>query len=129
MAFDKIKDKLSKPSMSLQGVDGAVSKLSAAAQEKTHDAVEGLLPLLHDGGFRVDAVTLTLSVPPAVGIVIEQEEKTSSRLQEVLARADLTRTQSMALKAIERIYGLSHIRDQCAEDTLPSCTMLFCRLE
>lgn len=116
MAFDKIKDKLSKPSMSLRGVDDAVSKLSAAAHEKTHDAIEGLLkevddllPLLQDGGFRVDAVTLTLSVPPAVGIVIEQEEKTPSRLKEVLARADLTRTQSMALKAIERIYGLSHV--------------------
>ena len=116
MVFDKIKDKLSKPSMSVPGMDGVVSKLSAAAQEKTYDAIEGLLkevndllPLLQDGGFRVDAVTLTLSIPPAVGIVIEQEEKTLSRFEEVLARDDLTRTQSMALKAIERIYGLSYV--------------------
>ena len=116
MAFDKIKDKLSKPSMSLPRVDDAVSSLSMAAQEKAHDAIEGLLkevndllPLLQDGGFKVDAVALTLSVPPAVGIVIEQEEKTRSRFEEVLARDGLTRTQSMVLKAIERIYGLSHV--------------------
>lgn len=116
MAFDRIKDKLSKPSMSLPGVDDAVSKLSAAAEEKTHDAIDGLLcevnnllPLLQDGGFRVDAVTLTLSMPPAVGVVIEQEEGSSSRFEEVLARDDLTRTQSMALKAIERIYRLGHV--------------------
>ena len=116
MAFDKIKDKLPRPSAGLQGVDEAVSRLSAPAQEKTHDAIDGLLnevnsllPLLQDGGFRVDAITLTLSMPPAVGVVIEQEDKAPSRLEEVLARDDLTRTQSMALKAIERIYALNHV--------------------
>jgi len=101
-----VKDKVTATAGNLKETGGKQlqEKLSTSLQE-----LNDLRPLLNECGFIIGDIKLTASVPPSVGIVVEQEKEGQSNLQKVMEKKELTRLQSIVLGGIRKIYDLNNV--------------------
>jgi hypothetical protein len=85
----------------------ASTNAAKSVVETTLSEVNGLKPILANSGFIVGDILLTVSVPPAVSIVIEQVEGGKQPLDCILENEDLTKFQRSLLVSIKQLYALN----------------------
>ena len=101
-----VKDKVAATTGNLKDAAGKQlqENLSASLKE-----LNDLRSLLNECGFIIGDIKLTASIPPSIGIVVEQEKMGQSQLKQVMEDKELTRLQSTVLESIRKIYELDNV--------------------
>ncbi|MFP6767287.1 MAG: hypothetical protein VB859_03890 [Planctomycetaceae bacterium] len=113
MAFDKLKGHLSNAQTAATEAASAVvqsggDKLNEKLA-KTMQELSALRSFLKQGGFNVRDILLTASIPPGLGLVVEQEQAGVDRLSQVEEENELTTLQSTVIGQIRRIQSLEKL--------------------
>ncbi len=116
--FDKLKDKTAGMAQSVTqsvqaGMDslGDFKKKSSSLIASSLEEINGLRPILEQSGFIVGDIFFTVSIPPSVGLIVEQEIGGSVKIDS-LDSAELSNVQSMIVGSLKKIYALNGVVEE-----------------
>ncbi len=116
MAFGDLKSKLSnakeKVTETTKTVASASSDQLGKKLDSTMEELNGLRPLLKESGFIIGDISLALSIPPSLGIVVEQEKEGVNRIIQVMDENELSKFQEMVMGSIKKIYNLDEVAEK-----------------
>ncbi len=119
--LDKVKEKTSNLDVAGQvsKAKEATASLTDATNSKVRDLcnqtlleVNSMKPVLEKSGFIVGDMVITMSIPPAVKIVVEQTSKGEQSLEDLDCDADeFTGTQKTILRGLKQAYSMNDLVD------------------
>ena len=78
-----------------------------AAIDAALGELQGLKPILSQCGFSLGDITISLTLPPNCVVAILHDHEAATTLEELAAREDLTKAQSLVVGALKNAYAFS----------------------
>jgi hypothetical protein len=71
--------------------------------------INGLKPVLKSSGFIVGDIFFTVSIPPSVGLIVEQEIDGAKKIENLGNNEELSKTQQTVLNSLKKIYSMNDV--------------------
>lgn len=107
--FDKIKNKSKELNDSIKE---KASELGGKATSLLGDGlaeINGLKPVLEKSGFIIGDVFFGLSLPPKIGIIVEQKAGGVKNLDNLSDNENLSKLQSAIISSIQKVYQMNEM--------------------
>jgi len=107
--FDKIKNKSKELNDSIKEKAGELGGKATSLLGDGLAEINGLKPVLEKSGFIIGDVFITMSLPPKIGIIVEQKADGVKNLDSLSDNENLSKLQSAIISSIEKVYKMNEM--------------------
>ena len=107
--FDKIKNKSKELNDSIKEKAGELGGKATSLLGDGLAEINGLKPVLDKSGFIIGDVFFGLSLPPKIGIIVEQKADGVKNLDSLSDNENLSKLQSAIISSIEKVYKMNEM--------------------
>ena len=107
--FDKIKNKSKELNDSIKEKAGELGDKATSLLGDGLAEINGLKPVLEKSGFIIGDVFFGLSLPPKIGIIVEQKAGGIKNLDNLSDNEDLSKLQSAIISSIQKVYKMNEM--------------------
>jgi hypothetical protein len=107
--FDKIKNKSKELNDSIKEKAGELGGKATSLLGDGLTEINGLKPVLEKSGFIIGDVFFGLSLPPKIGIIVEQKAGGVKNLDNLSDNENLSKLQSAIISSIQKVYKMNEM--------------------
>ena len=107
--FDKIKNKSKELNDSIKEKAGELGGKATSLLGDGLAEINGLKPVLDKSGFIIGDVFFGLSLPPKIGIIVEQKAGGVKNLDSLSDNENLSKLQSAIISSIQKVYKMNEM--------------------
>jgi hypothetical protein len=107
--FDKIKNKSKELNDSIKEKAGELGGKATSLLGDGLAEINGLKPVLEKSGFIIGDVFITMSLPPKIGIIVEQKADGVKDIDSMSDNENLSKLQSAILSSIQKVYKMNEM--------------------
>lgn len=107
--FDKIKNKSKDLNDSIKEKVGELGGKATSLLGDGLSEINGLKPVLEKSGFIIGDVFFGLSLPPKIGIIVEQKAGGVKNLDNLSDNENLSKLQSAIISSIQKVYKMNEM--------------------
>ena len=107
--FDKIKNKSKDLNDSIKEKVGELGGKATSFLGDGLSEINGLKPVLEKSGFIIGDVFFGLSLPPKIGIIVEQKAGGVKNLDNLSDNENLSKLQSAIISSIQKVYKMNEM--------------------
>lgn len=107
--FDKIKNKSKELNDSIKEKAGELGGKATSLLGDGLAEINGLKPVLEKSGFIIGDVFFGLSLPPKIGIIVEQKAGGVKNLDNLSDNENLSKLQSAIISSIQKVYKMNEM--------------------
>jgi hypothetical protein len=107
--FDKIKNKSKELNDSIKEKAGELGGKATSLLGDGLAEINGLKPVLEKSGFIIGDVFFGLSLPPKIGIIVEQKAGGVKNLDSLSDNENLSKLQSAIISSIQKVYKMNEM--------------------
>ena len=107
--FDKIKNKSKELNVSIKEKAGELGGKATSLLGDGLAEINGLKPVLEKSGFIIGDVFFGLSLPPKIGIIVEQKVGGVKNLDNLSDNENLSKLQSAIISSIQKVYQMNEM--------------------
>ena len=107
--FDKIKNKSKDLNDSIKEKVGELGGKATSLLGDGLAEINGLKPVLEKSGFIIGDVFITMSLPPKIGIIVEQKADGVKDIDSMSDNENLSKLQSAILSSIQKVYKMNEM--------------------
>lgn len=107
--FDKIKNKSKDLNDSIKEKVGELGGKATSLLGDGLSEINGLKPVLEKSGFIIGDVFFGLSLPPKIGIIVEQKAGGVKNLDNLSGNENLSKLQSAIISSIQKVYKMNEM--------------------
>ena len=109
--FDKIKNKSKDLNDSIKEKVGELGGKATSLLGDGLSEINGLKPVLEKSGFIIGDVFFGLSLPPKIGIIVEQKAGGVKNLDNLSDNENLSKLQSAIISSIQKAYKMNEMAE------------------
>ena len=107
--FDKIKNKSKELNDSIKEKAGELGGKATSLLGDGLTVINGLKPVLEKSGFIIGDVFFGLSLPPKIGIIVEQKAGGVKNLDNLSDNENLSKLQLAIISSIQKVYKMNEM--------------------
>ena len=107
--FDKIKNKSKELNDSIKEKAGELGGKATSLLGDGLAEINGHKPVLEKSGFIIGDVFITMSLPPKIGIIVEQKADGVKDIDSMSDNENLSKLQSAILSSIQKVYKMNEM--------------------